>query len=268
MYLEKSPNRSEKRAYNKQMKRRRLGQHWLVDDELLKGLVKSANVSKNDIVFEMGSGTGNLTEILCKRAKKVFSYEIDRSLFSIVKSRLSRFKNLKLINGDALESRHKFKKLISNIPYSKSSKFIEWLSKKDFDRAIITVQKEFADKLLSQTGSKYYRAITIIARSSFEIEPLKLVGREAFRPRPRVTSLVLSLKPKQDKMDDSIILYTKLLFSFRGKKVVNAIKTICEKYGKDYDAMLKKLDSETQQKRVEHLGVEESVRMAKELSSL
>ncbi|NWG09016.1 MAG: ribosomal RNA small subunit methyltransferase A [Nitrososphaerales archaeon] len=250
------------------MKRRRLGQHWLVDDELLKGMVKSANVSKNDIVFEMGSGTGNLTEILCKRAKKVFSYEIDKSLFSIAKSRLIRFKNLKLINGDALESGYKFNKLISNIPYSKSGKFIEWLSKKDFDKAIVTVQKEFADKLLSQTGSKYYRAITIIARSSFEIEPLKLVGREAFEPRPRVTSLILLLKPKQDRMDDSVILYTKLLFSFRGKKVVNAIKTICEKYGKDYDAMLKKLDSETQQKRVEHLEVEESVRMAKELSSL
>ncbi|MGQ9469521.1 MAG: 16S rRNA (adenine(1518)-N(6)/adenine(1519)-N(6))-dimethyltransferase RsmA [Nitrososphaerales archaeon] len=250
------------------MKRRSLGQHLFVDERLLNEMVEFADVSKKDVVFEFGSGTGNLTEILCNRAKNVISYEIDKDLYKIAKLRLRKFNNLNLIHGDALTSRHKFKKLVSNIPYSKSSEFIEWLSKNDFDKAIVTFQKEFAEKLLSSPGSKDYRAITIIARSCFDIEPLKIINREAFEPRPKVTSLMLSLKPKKDKINDAIISYIKLLFSFRGKKVIKAIKMICEKEGKDYENILRKLDSEIFQKRVERLTVEESVMVAKELCSL
>ncbi len=250
------------------MKRRSLGQHLFIDEKLLNEMVEFASISKKDVVFEFGSGTGNLTEILCNRARKVISYEIDKDLYEIAKSRLSKFNNLNLIHGDAFKSRHNFNKLISNIPYSKSSEFIEWLSKKNFDKAIVTFQKEFAEKLLSQQGSKDYRAITIIARSSFDIEPLMIVGREAFRPRPKVTSFILSLKPKKDKINDTIIPCIKLLFSFRGKKAINAIKTICEKESKNYENILKKLNSEIFQKRVEKLTVEESVMIAKELCSL
>jgi 16S rRNA (adenine1518-N6/adenine1519-N6)-dimethyltransferase len=250
------------------MKRRSLGQHLLIDKILLNDMVEFADVSKKDVVFEFGSGTGNLTEILCNKVKKVISYEIDKDLYGIVKSRLNRFDNLNLIHGDALKSRHKFDKLVSNIPYSKSSEFIEWLKKKDFDGAIVTFQKEFAEKLLSPPGSRNYRAITIIARSSFEMEPLKLVNREAFEPRPRVTSLMLSLKPKKNGIDNSVITYIKLIFSFRGKKVINAIKVICEKEGKDYKDILKKLDSEISQKRVERLTIEEFVTIAGELRTL
>jgi len=249
------------------MKRRSLGQHLFVDEKLLNKMVEFASISKKDIVFEFGSGTGNLTEILCNKAKNVISYEIDKDLYKIAKSRLRKFNNLNLIHGDAFKSRHNFNKLVSNIPYSKSSEFMEWLSKKDFDRAIVTFQKEFAEKLLSQPSSKDYRAITIIARSSFDIEPLMIVGREAFRPRPKVTSFMLSLKPKEDRID-AIIPYIKLLFSFRGKKAINAIKMICEKDGKYYEDMLKKFDSEIFQKRVEKLTVEELVRIAKELCNL
>ncbi len=250
------------------MKRRSLGQHLLIDDHLLNKMVEFAKVSKNDIVFEFGSGTGNLTEILCNKAKKVISWEIDDELYEMAKSRLSRFENLNLIHGDALESRHKFNKLVSNIPYSESREFIEWLIKKDFDIAVVNFQKEFAEKLLSQPGSKDYRAVTIIARSSFDLEPLMAVDREAFKPKPRVESLMLSLKPKKDRINDSIITYIKLLFSFRGKKVVNALKMICKKQGKDYEKMLYRLDHEIFQKRVERLTVEESVRIAKELCNL
>lgn len=248
--------------------KRSLGQHLLIDKELLDGMVEFAGISEKDVVFEFGSGTGNLTEVLCNRAKKVISYEIDKDLYRTAKSRLSKFNNLDLIHGDALKSRHRFNKLVSNIPYSKSSEFTEWLSKKDFDKAIVTFQKEFAEKLLSQPSSRYYRAITIIARSSFEIEPLKIVDRKAFEPRPRVTSLMLSLKPKKDRIDNSVIPCIKLLFSFRGKKVTNAVKMICKKEGRDYKSTFKKLDFEISQKRVERLTVEESVTIAKELCSL
>ncbi|MEM3383073.1 MAG: 16S rRNA (adenine(1518)-N(6)/adenine(1519)-N(6))-dimethyltransferase RsmA [Nitrososphaerales archaeon] len=250
------------------MKRRSLGQHLLIDDHLLNKMVEFAKVSKNDIVFEFGAGTGNLTEILCNKAKTVISWEIDKELYEKAKSRLSRFKNLNLIHGDALESRHKFNKLVSNIPYSKSKEFIEWLIKKDFDIAVVNFQKEFAEKLLSQPGSNDYRAVTVIARSSFDIEPLIEVNREAFKPRPKVTSLMILLKPKKDRINASIIKCIKILFSFRGKKVFKALKMICKKQGKDYEKILYRLDYGILQKRVEQLTVEESVRIGKELCNL
>lgn len=235
---------------------------------LLNKMVEFANISKKDTVFEFGSGIGNLTEILCNRAKNVISYEIDDKLYKIAKSRLSKFKNLNLINEDALKSKFNFNKLVSNIPYSKSSEFIEWLSKKDFDMAVVTLQKEFAEKLLSQPGSKNYKAVTIIARSNFDIEPLMIIDKKAFKPRPKVESIMLCLKPKQDRVSDAIFPYIKLLFSFRGKKAMNGIKIICEKEGKDYKKIFDKIDCEILQKRVEKLTVEESVMIAKELSDL
>ncbi|MCP8304756.1 MAG: ribosomal RNA small subunit methyltransferase A [archaeon] len=250
------------------MKRRRLGQHSLIDEEMINEMVMVAEVSGRDVVFEFGSGTGNLTEILCERAGRVVSYEIDENFYNRAKSRLGELKNLKLIHGDALKSRHKFNKLVSNIPYSKSREFIIWLSRKSFERAVITVQKEFAEKLLSQQGSKDYKAITVIARASFDMEPLKVVGRDSFKPRPRVDSLMLLLKPKPDKIDDATISSLKLLFSFRGKKVGTAIKMICKREGKNYEDVLKKFNLEILQKRVEQLSVEESVRVVKELADL
>lgn len=250
------------------MKRRRLGQHSLIDEEMINRMVMVAEVSRKDVVFEFGSGTGNLTEILCKRAGMVISYEIDGNLYNRAKLRLGELKNLKLIHGDGLKSRHKFNKLVSNIPYSKSRKFIMWLSRKSFERAVITVQKEFAEKLLSQQGSKDYKAITVIARASFDMEPLEVVGRDSFKPRPTVDSLMLLLKPIQNKIEDATISSLKLLFSFRGRKVGTAIKTVCKIEGKSYNDMLKKFHPEIFQKRIEQLSVEESVRVAKELADL
>ncbi len=250
------------------MKRRRLGQHSLIDEEMINRMVMVAEVSRRDVVFEFGSGTGNLTEILCKRAGMVISYEIDGNLYNRAKSRLGELKNLKLIHGDGLKSRHKFNKLVSNIPYSKSREFIMWLSRKSFERAVITVQKEFAEKLLSQQGSKDYKAITVIARASFDMEPLEVVGRDSFKPRPTVDSLMLLLKPIQNKIEDATISSLKLLFSFRGRKVGTAIKTVCKREGKSYNDMLKKFHPEIFQKRIEQLSVEETVRVAKDLADL
>jgi len=249
------------------MKRIRLGQHSLIDEELLNEMVIFGGISKKDIVFEFGAGSGNLTKILCERAGMVISYEIDGNLYNIAKSRLKKLKNLKLFYGNALKSRYKFNKLISNIPYSKSSEFIKWLGKKKFERAIITVQKEFAEKLLSQKGSKEYKAITVIAKANFDIEPLKIVNRNSFKPRPKVDSLILLLKPKQERINDATILLLNLLFSFRRKKVGTAIKMIYKKKGKNYD-IREEIDPEIYQKRVEQLSVEELIRISKELAIL
>lgn len=247
------------------MKRRTLGQHLLINENVLDKMINLAEI--NDcIVFEFGSGTGNLTEKLCEKAKKVISFEIDSALYKITRARLHRFKNLKLIHGDALRSKYKFNKLVSNVPYSRSREFIEWLCKKDFDRAIIMVQDDFAEKLLAKTGSKQYRAISVLSRARFVIEKKMIVGRNAFKPRPRVNSAVLSLEPRLGlKFSDTIIKSCKILFSFRSRKVERAISIICEKKHIERNKIFEGVDFITRQKRIEQLTEDESLRIAREL---
>jgi ribosomal RNA small subunit methyltransferase A len=248
--------------------KKKLGQHTLIDECILEEIIKFAHISKRDTVFEIGAGFGNLTEKLCINAGFVISYEIDKNLYEKANFRLNNFQNLKLIQGDAFTSIYCFDKLVSNIPYSKSRDLIEWLGKKKFNRAIITVQKEFAKKLLSKPGSKGYRAITVIAQSIYNIKSLKELPKNSFKPSPKVDSMVLLIKPKgKVGLDNLTIKYIKLLFSFRGRKLKTAIKSIFEKKRLDYKNLIKISESKLQ-KRIEKLMVNDLVFIAKRLANI
>jgi 16S rRNA (adenine1518-N6/adenine1519-N6)-dimethyltransferase len=123
---------------------------------------------------------------------------------------LSQFKNLELVNADLFKTKdpHFFDVFISNLPYSRSRDAIEWLSTQEFDRAILMVQEEFADKLAARPGSKNYRAISALAAHCFAIEKLFKVRRESFEPQPKVESSITR----------EGIRNINLLFSRRNKK--------------------------------------------------
>jgi len=114
------------------MKRRqKLGQHFLQSKNIAKSIVSEAKISKNDIVLEIGTGKGILTSLLCDKAKKVISIEVDKQLFESAKVNFSKKANLWLIHGDGFKTSEKFSIFVSNLPYSKSRKSIEWLSQKN-----------------------------------------------------------------------------------------------------------------------------------------
>ena len=193
----------------------------LVDRRILAKITSAAYIGKDEIVLEAGTGQGILTAELCEYAKQVISYEIDIKLFRKVQGQLlSQFKNLELVNADLFKTKdpHFFDVFISNLPYSRSRDAIEWLSTQEFDRAILMVQEEFADKLAARPGSKNYRAISALAAHCFAIEKLFKVRRESFEPQPKVESSIIRIIPVNAITREGI-RNINLLFSRRNKKV-------------------------------------------------
>lgn len=250
------------------MKRRhRLGQHLLKDAEILDRIVEAANLSTNSIVFEIGTGEGDLTARLCRYAGQVISAEIDRDMFKVAASNLQGCRNLELILGDGFSVNRSFNVLVSNIPYSRSRQFVEWLVEKRPERAVVTIQKEFGDKLLAEPGADNYRAVTVVAQAFFQVTWLFDVGREAFSPPPQVDSAVLLLQPRKRggvQVDLQMVSSLKILFSFRGRLVSSALKHIFKDEAK-IQRFRETFEEEMFRKRIEHLTVDEAVSIAKQL---
>lgn len=200
--------------------RRTYGQHMLIEPPIIQDIVNSAHLTGIESVCELGTGSGALTTELCKKARSVTSFEIDRILFEKAKNHLNRFSNLTLVNADLLRSsKLDFDVFASNIPYSRSKRVLEWLSMQKMDQAIIMLQAEFAEKLQSRVGEKNYRAITVICKYSFHVRKLFEVSKKAFYPMPNVESVVLQLIPKNTpRLTLAIIKNLEVIFSQRSRK--------------------------------------------------
>jgi 16S rRNA (adenine1518-N6/adenine1519-N6)-dimethyltransferase len=198
-------------------KRRLLGQHMLVDQRILADILKAADIGKNETVCEAGTGNGILTAALCKLAKQVISFEIDRELYNKARKQL-RYQNLDLVNADLFRTKKlKFDVFVSNLPYSRSRDALEWLATQRFSRAIVMVQQEFAAKILSKPGEATYRAISALATHCFEIETLFPVTGHSFDPRPMVESVVIRMR-QRTFVTGQTIKCLNLLFSKRNRK--------------------------------------------------
>lgn len=208
-------------------KRRLLGQHMLRDGRILEKLIEVAGISQNETVYEAGTGDGTLTYELCKRAKSVVSFEIDHELYKKSSKLLPAFPNLKLINADLFRFPYfMFDVFISNLPYSRSRDALQWLALQKFTRAILTVQREFADKLQASPGDENYRAVTVITQYCFSIKHLFHVPKGSFAPHPNVESTVIRLVPKTPRIaiTRATIKNVNLLFSSRNRTLPSVLK--------------------------------------------
>jgi 16S rRNA (adenine1518-N6/adenine1519-N6)-dimethyltransferase len=231
----------------------------LVDRLILDKIISAAYIGKDQIVLEAGTGQGILTAELCKYAKQVISYEVDIKLYRKVQEQrlLLQFKNLQLVNADLFKTKdpHFFDIFVSNLPYSRSRDAVEWLSTQKFDRAILMVQKEFADKLIARQGSKNYRAISALAAHCFAMEKLFKVRRESFEPQPKVESSLIRIIPI-NTITREVIRNINLLFSRRNKKA----SSVAAQTG-----MI--IDANYGSKKIDELEPSDIVRMAQWISS-
>ncbi|MFB5598225.1 MAG: ribosomal RNA small subunit methyltransferase A [Nitrosopumilaceae archaeon] len=200
---------------------KKLGQHFLVSKTIAKAIVSEANITKNDTVLEIGTGQGILVPFLCEIAGKVISIEADKKLYDSAVSRFSHIKNLVLKHGNGFKEDCDFTVFVSNLPYSKSKEAMEWLIQRSFLRAIVMVQKEFADKL--QSSGRQQRAISVLVNHAANIQKILDVGKNNFKPQPKVNSVVLKLTSKK-KTSRELIRTVNKLFSFRRKKIQNIAK--------------------------------------------
>ena len=231
------------------IKRKLLGQHFLNSNSIAKSIVSEAKITKNDVVFELGTGLGVLTPLLCENASKVISVDADEKLTKSAKSKFSGIDNLILKSGDGFKKRDSFSIFVSNLPYSRSKDAIEWLAQSSFSHGVIMVQKEFAEKLLAKS-SKNRRAVSIIANYTFDIKNILKVGKNNFSPPPKIDSVILKITKKNDMTKEQIQTINKI-FSYRRKTVKN---------------ILKQFNKETQiDKRVDDLSGDEIVNLAKQI---
>ena len=231
------------------IKRKLLGQHFLNSQTIAKSIITEAKITKKDIVFELGTGLGILTPLLCEKAHKVISVDADEKLIRSAKSKFSDIDNLVLKSGDGFKEQDTFSIFVSNLPYSRSRDAIEWLAQSSFSHGVIMVQKEFAEKLLVKS-SKKRKAITITANHAFEISTVLKVGKNNFSPPPEIDSVILKII-KKNTMSKELIQTINKIFSYRRKTVKN---------------ILKQFHKETlMDKRVDDLSGEEIINLANQI---
>ncbi len=204
------------------IKRKLLGQHFLNSQTIAKSIISEAKITKKDIVFELGTGLGILTPLLCEKAHKVISVDADEKLIRSAKSKFSDIDNLVLKSGDGFKEQDTFSIFVSNLPYSRSRDAIEWLAQSSFSHGVIMVQKEFAEKLLVKS-SKKRKAITITANYAFEISTVLKVGKNNFSPPPEIDSVILKII-KKNTMSKELVQTINKIFSYRRKTVKNILK--------------------------------------------
>lgn len=205
-------------------KRIYLGQHFLVDFNIISKIIGSCNVAKTDVVLELGTGYGYLTKEISRLVYAVYSYEIEKELYSEAKSYLSNERNAKIFNEDFFEKCHiEFDFFLSNVPYSRSKEVVKWLSFHEFREAILLVQKEFSEKLIARPGDPNFSVISVISQYCFDVEPLFDVKKDSFLPPPQIESKVVRLRRNTKKMTKDIIFSLEYLFSRRNKKIISLL---------------------------------------------
>ena len=226
---------------------RSLGQHHLIDKRVLKEVIRSSQISREEVVCEAGTGEGTLTRELCKYAKSVISFEIDRTLYLRARNYLSDLNNLLLIHEDIFKNSDiEFDVFVSNLPYSRSKRAIEWLALKKFNRAIVMLQKEFVDKLQAKSGQSNYRSISVIGQYCFKIENLLKVNKRSFTPQPNVGSEVIRLTPKgDDLLLRETINNVHYIFSRRNKRASSVVRALDRTASGYHDWNEKRIDELT-----------------------
>jgi 16S rRNA (adenine1518-N6/adenine1519-N6)-dimethyltransferase len=182
---------------------KRLGQNFLIDNRIASRIVAVAELCAKDTVLEPGAGYGTLTHLLEQGAGRIIAVEKDRRLASHLRKEFEKSSSVSIIEGDAVKVElPPFNKVVGTPPYTISSKLVLLLTKSKFDLASLVFQKEFGDRLLAKPGTSDYGRLSVTAQRFLAIQPITIVSSGAFRPRPKVDSVLLRISPR--KVTDGI----------------------------------------------------------------
>ncbi len=220
-----------------------LGQNFLINEEVVNKIVDCSNITKQDLVIEIGPGLGTLTSLLLEKAGKVICIELDTNMIKILEDRFSLYSNFEILNQDVLkvdieklikEEKEKGNitkvKIVANLPYYITTPIIMKLLEEELDLESITVmiQKEVADRLIAVPGEKNTGAITYTVYYYAESQAIMEVPKESFIPEPEVTSKVIKLNirkapPVNPKNKEKMFKVIKCAFMQRRKTLLNSL---------------------------------------------
>ncbi|WP_297889579.1 16S rRNA (adenine(1518)-N(6)/adenine(1519)-N(6))-dimethyltransferase RsmA [Sulfurihydrogenibium sp.] len=189
---------------NKVKAKKQFGQHFLVSENVVKKIVDEIKIKEDDIIVEIGPGTGILTqEILNRKPQKLYSIEIDQSLYSLLEEKFNNYPNFNLIKEDALKvniknlAKGKKVKIVGNLPYNVASLIIIncAFNLDNIEFCVFMVQKEVAEKLKASPKSKDYTFLSVFIQTFFDVDYIMSVPARFFSPPPKVTSAVVKLTP-------------------------------------------------------------------------
>jgi 16S rRNA (adenine1518-N6/adenine1519-N6)-dimethyltransferase len=206
------------------LRRRRLGQHYLVDREVIHRIIGLARIKPSDRVLEIGTGRGALTKELSGLGASLVGYEIDEENFEQTLEAV-RGSGTQIHLADAFDQNPEFDVLVASLPYSQSATFVEWLSASDFDRAVVLLQDDFVKKILAPPGDRNYRGISAMAQIALDIRTLGRIERSSFVPQPRVDSAIVAFFPRRRLAKEEIANITRL-FSIRRRQVDSALREL------------------------------------------
>lgn len=263
---------------------KRLGQNFLRDYEVVDNIVFGSNVGDRTLVIEIGPGEGVLTSALAEEACAVIAVEIDDRLIPILKQRFVAYNNVEILHADILKvdineviedarSRYDFDevRVVGNLPYYITTPIIMKLLEDDLDIESVTamMQKEVADRLLAEPGTKKAGAITYSVNYYCETSLICDVGKECFYPVPKVDSAVVRLDIRDGKaveLEDEEFFFAcvKAGFTLRRKTLLNSLGTLGNI---DKEAILLSLEEAgiDPKRRAESLSMQEFADLAKTL---
>jgi 16S rRNA (adenine1518-N6/adenine1519-N6)-dimethyltransferase len=232
---------------------KRFGQHFLIDLNLMRMLVDSARIHSNDVVLEIGCGTGSLTEALVERAGFVIAVEVDDTLAEIAQNQIAGATNAEVINADVLESKHTLNHavaqslnrycsqytgrllLVSNLPYGVASPVMLNLVTGPIvaDAMYATVQKEVVQRMTASAGGKDYGTLSIFLAATGDVKSIRNLSRSVFWPQPQVDSAIATFVRSREKAKriHNIEIFSKVVAMFmqHRRKMLMA----CTKFAED-----------------------------------
>lgn len=218
---------------------KKLGQNFLINEDIVRRIAAAAELSENDAVLEIGPGIGTLTQALAETGAEVTAVELDKRLLPVLDKTLEGYGNIRIINSDVLEldvnaamGGRSFK-VAANLPYYITTPIIFALLEKKLpvERMVVMVQKEVAERMTAAPGGKDYGALSVAMQYYTEPEIAFIVPPESFIPRPSVDSAVVVCKNRSVppvKICDEKLFFkvVKAAFSLRRKMLSNALKNM------------------------------------------
>jgi 16S rRNA (adenine1518-N6/adenine1519-N6)-dimethyltransferase len=219
--------------------RKGLGQHFLVDRNIIHKIVEVARLRADDVVLEVGPGLGEMTALLARQARKVICVEIDPRLAAILKTKMLPFQNVEVIEEDILkldllklaEAERQQIKVVANLPYQISTPLLFRLieARKIFSELTLMLQKEVAERIVSPPGGKEYGPLSLLVQMFSEVSICFHVKPSAFYPRPKVESSVIRIRWKESPpvaVEDEQWFknVVKKVMGYRRKTLINALK--------------------------------------------